>query len=271
MTTIHTHYILDKYCKNIGLPGVNEALCGQQGLPTFDKFNATYDFPDLTEQVPKVIHFVWIGSPISYKYVKNIEKFVATNKKRDFSFILWVDNDTPSIENVSIKDIRTDFPAATFINKEIYDIETNWSSKADILKYELIYHVGGIYSDLDAHSIKAYDSIFEKSFVCYSEAPYNDIGTCFFGFPAGSRFLRYVIDCLREVRTYSYDYSKFETKLRVVLLTGPILFTQCFKNYKDPTIQMINQDIVVLNKNNPDAYSYHTFDSMLPTGWHNQK
>jgi len=270
-TTIRSLYIRDKYCTRINLPGVYDSLNGQPDVPRFPKFKASYDFPEINEFIPKVIHFVWIGSSIPYKYVINMQTFVATNKNNGYSFKLWVDHETPPIKDIIIKDIRTDFPAEKFINKKIYDIETNWSAKADILKYELIYHEGGIYSDIDAYSISAYDTIFNKPFVCYAVAPYNDIGTCLFGFPAGSRFLKYVIECLSEIRSYSIDYSQFVTKVRVCLLTGPILFTQCFQFYNDSGIEMINQDILVLNKNNPDAYSYHTFDSLLPTGWHNQK
>jgi len=271
MTTIRQLYIGDKYCTRINVPGVYDSLNGRRGIPRFEKFKTSYDVPELNELIPKVIHFIWIGSPLPYKYVVNMQTFVATNKKNGYSFKLWVDHETPPIQDIIIQDIRTDFPAEKFINKEIYDIETNWSSKADILKYEIIYQEGGICSDVDAISVKAYDSIFEKAFVCYTGEPYNDVCSGFFGFPARSRFLKYLIECLQEVRTYSFDYTQFDTKIRVCLLTGPILFTQCFQFYNDPTILMINQDIIVLNKNNSDAYSYHTFDSLLPTGWHNQK
>jgi mannosyltransferase OCH1-like enzyme len=271
---IKNNNIRTKYITHIGLPDVNGKICGPAGWPRYDRFRAEYTHPDIsTECVPKNMHFVWIGSPIPYKYVKNIQTFVATNKPIGFTFTLWVDTDTPPIDDITIIDIRSNFPGPNgiFINRATYDIETNWSAKADILKYELIYHVGGIYCDLDAKSLKAYDEHFAHAFVCHAGQPYNDIGTCFFGFPAGSHFLKYVIDCIAEVRTYSFNFASLPTPIRVCLLTGPILFTQCFQNYNDPGIQMINQDLVVLQPNNPDAYSYHTFDSTLPTGWHNQK
>jgi mannosyltransferase OCH1-like enzyme len=268
------NYIKEHYITNIGVPGVYEKLCGDGKAPRYERFRAEYAHPDShSELVPKNMHFVWIGSPIPYKYVKNIQTFVATNKPVGFTFTLWVDTDTPPIDDVQIIDIRSNFPSSDgiFINRTTYDIEKNWSAKADILKYELIYHVGGIYCDLDAKSLKEYDEYFTRAFVCHAGSPYNDIGTCFFGFPAGSNFLKYVIDCIAEVRTYSFDFASLSTIIRVCILTGPILFTQCFQYYNDSGIQMISQDLVVLQPNNPDAYSYHTFDSTLPTGWHNQK
>jgi hypothetical protein len=282
MTSIKEHYLRDKYITNINVYG-SDKLNGQSGIPRFKGFKAKYSFPESSNDIPRVIHFVWIGSPIPDKYIKNIGTFVAKyldnyndnwwgGQTRKYNFKLWVDHDTPSIENVKICNIyNSSFYDKLFINRAVYDIETNWSAKADILKYEIIYHEGGIYSDIDAIAIKQYNRLFDKAFVCYTGAPYNDIGTCLFGFAPQSSFLKYVIDCIAEVRGYDFDYSTLETKVRVPLLTGPIIFTQCFQFYNDPGIQMINQDIVVLNKNNPDAFSYHTFDSVLPNGWHNQK
>jgi len=252
---------MDKYITNIGISGIYDKLCGKPGMPRFTKFNSTPITPELNIPIPHIIHFVWIGSPIPYMYVKNILTFVATNKNK-YIFKLWVDHKTPPIENVLIYDIRTDFPGGVFINKKIYDIETNLGAKSDILKYELVYHEGGIYTDVDAISVKQFDNIFDNAFVAYAGEPYNDIGTCFFGFPKHSRYLKYVIDCIQEVRTYNIDYNQFDTIIKIPLLTGPILFTQCFQFYNDPTIKMISQDIVVLNQYNNDKYSYHTFDSM---------
>lgn len=250
-----------KYITNISLINVATQLCGQPGILKYERFKSIPILPELNNNIPKIIHFVWIGSPIPYMYVVNLLTFVATNKER-YVYKLWVDHKTPPIEGVLIYDIRTNFPGGNFINKEIYDIETNWGAKADILKYELVYHEGGIYTDVDAISVKAFDENFEKAFVAYAEEPYNDVGTCVFGFPSGSRYLKFVMDCLKEVRTYNFDYASLPTKLRVCLLTGPIIFRQCFEFYNDPSIQMINQEILSLGKDNPDAYSYHTFDSM---------
>lgn len=258
---MNTIDIKNKYITNIGIPDIINKLNGQPNLPRFERFHTIPVKPELNLQVPHIIHFIWIGSLLPYIYVKNILSFVATNKDR-FIYKLWVDYKTPHIDGVEIYDIRTDFPIDKFINKDIYDIENNWGSKADILRYEIVYQEGGIYSDIDAISLKPFDENFNKSFVTYTGEPYNDLACGFFGFPPGSRYLKYLIDCIREVRTYSFDYSKLETKIRVPLLTGPIIFTQCFQFYNDPNIQMISQDITILNKDNPDAYSYHTFDSM---------
>jgi mannosyltransferase OCH1-like enzyme len=127
-----------------------------------------------------------------------------------------------------------------------------------------VYHEGGIYTDVDSISVKGFDANFKKAFVGHAKEPYNDICSGVFGFPQKSNFLKYIIDCLREVRTYSYDYNSLDTKSRVCILTGPVFFTFCFKYYNDSSIQMINQELLTLGKDNPDTYTYHTYDSM----WH---
>ena len=252
---------MNSYITNISLIDINKELCGQTGVLKFEKFKTIPIKPETNYIVPKILHFIWIGSPVSYIYVKNILTFVATNKD-NYTYKLWVDHYTPDIDGVLICDIRKEFlQDDQFINRNIYDIEPNWGAKADILRYEIIYREGGIFTDIDAISVKPFDIYFQRSFVSHIGEPYNDICNGIFGFPAGSNYLKYVINCLKEVRTYNYDYASLPTKLRICLLTGPILFRQCFEFYNDPNIQMISQQILTLSKDNPDAYTYHTYDS----------
>ena len=56
-TTIRSLYIRDKYCTHINVPGVYDSLNGQPDVPRFPKFKASYDFPEINEFIPKVIHY----------------------------------------------------------------------------------------------------------------------------------------------------------------------------------------------------------------------
>lgn len=210
--------------------------------------------------VPQKIHFIWIGSVIPEKYVNNIKAFAEHNVPVGYSIKLWVDHDTAPINNVEICNVSStaaDAPAYmttwTLKNKDLYDSETNFGAKADILRYEIVYNEGGIYNDVDAICLRPFDaSIFIKSFVSHTFDPWNNLCNAVFGFPAGSSFLKFVIDCIRNVSQYNYP--------EVPMRTGPTLFTKCFVSYADTQIQMINQDLLIYNRS-PHSFTYHTNDA----------
>ena len=82
-----------------------------------------------------------------------------------------------------------------FVNREIIDSETEIVNKADIMRYELVYKFGGIYSDIDSWAIKPLSEFeqLQHSFLSLKHNPQSYIENCIFGFPAGSSFLHNVL------------------------------------------------------------------------------
>ena len=99
--------------------------------------------PEVEYDVPEQLHFIWIGSPIPLKYIKHVESFRTQNKQ--YEIYLWVDNNSSlqMLQNQSfhVQKIQT----SLLINREIYDQETNYGTKSDILRYELVFQYGGIF------------------------------------------------------------------------------------------------------------------------------
>lgn len=85
-----------------------------------------------TERIPKLIHQIWLGSPLPNKY----KKWQSTwqNMGPDWQYKLWTDAD--------VKELK-------LFNQNFYDSETNWGAKSDILRIEILYKYGGIYVDTD--------------------------------------------------------------------------------------------------------------------------
>ncbi len=215
--------------------------------------------------IPKLIHFIWIGSEIPAKYVDNIERFVLHNRPNGYNIHLWVDRSTTPIPGVEIHNVRD----LLLQNQGLYDRETSEGARADILRYEIIYQHGGIYNDIDAISLKPFDYVFERPFLSHTFEPWNNITNAVFGLPPLHPFLKFVIDCLVHSRHHA----------EVPHRTGPWYFTKCFLRFtdgehlpwteacsRDCGIRLIHQDFLVYprqttNRGRTVGYTYHLNDA----------
>tara|TARA_R110000744_G_scaffold3161_2_gene12287 strand:+ start:16703 stop:17509 length:807 start_codon:yes stop_codon:yes gene_type:complete len=85
-------------------------------------------------QIPKIIHFIWIGSELPKKYVEIIDGW----KKHNPEFEIWIWDD---------KKVETFLPQ--MINKELYEKTDSFGHKSDMLRYEILKLHGGLYVDVD--------------------------------------------------------------------------------------------------------------------------
>lgn len=102
--------------------------------------------------IPKIIHQLWIGpKPRPSNFMKTWEE-----KHPDFEYILWSEEELK----------KRQFPLRC-INK-INEIE-EINGKADIIRWEILYHYGGLFVDADSLCIEPFDYLIEKgsSFVGY--------------------------------------------------------------------------------------------------------
>jgi len=107
------------------------------------------------DQIPKILHFIWLGSPLP----KRCQDCILTWKElhQDWTINIWTDQD---VEN---------FP---MVNAEAYEAATNFGQKSDILRYEILYKYGGLYLDTDFECTKSFDEIHRScSF-------YSGVGRC---------------------------------------------------------------------------------------------
>jgi len=75
------------------------------------------------------VHIIWIGS--KYPYQKNKKSF----EKYGYEVVLWTEG-------------------KNLINQDIFDQMTTYAGKADVMRLELLYKYGGLYTDADSKMIK---------------------------------------------------------------------------------------------------------------------
>jgi hypothetical protein len=116
-------------------------IIGKWNLLNYDKFKTIIEYK--FDEIPKIMHFIWIGpNEIPNIYIDYIESWIT--KHSDWKFCFWNDNNIPKL-----------------INQEYYDNTDVYAMKADILRYELLYFMGGVYVDCDFICFKNIENIID--------------------------------------------------------------------------------------------------------------
>lgn len=107
-------------------------------------------------KIPKIIHQIHMGDrPMSTEELN----WQLTWKKYnpDWEFILWNDD--------KIKTIK-------MINQKHFEESDNYSMKSDVLRFEILYQIGGLYVDTDFECLRPLDSFFHnKDFIVCRQSP----------------------------------------------------------------------------------------------------
>ena len=209
--------------------------------------------------VPHIIHQIWIGSSSVAQPYYNIslswKKYHPT-----WEYVLW--NDT------SIKDLG--------LSQETKDILSNPNCnvviKCDLLRYEILNRLGGLYADMDMECLKPLDSLFKTDFVCGIESNENIIGSALVGCLAGHPALQEVI---RHIQT-SFKKKCPTRVLEHLEVSGPFIFDGILKKYN---IKPMPQEYFYpigwneydkydqLKNQFPNSYTKHWWRSCVAGGW----
>ena len=102
--------------------------------------------------IPKIIHQIWIGPKKRPDIWIDTFRIDYINKNPGYEYILWTED--------NIEQLFNDFP----IYRMVYDLETIYCGKADILRYLILYIYGGIYIDADSVWIneKSFDTLLKQ-------------------------------------------------------------------------------------------------------------
>ena len=123
----------------------------------------------LSFEIPRKLHFIWIGSNVPEKYLHNIFSFFSA----DYDITLWTDNENSYCKTLSelnmsrkliikniktvIEEIHTYMPNIGALTqcmwREMIGLYYNRAAAADILRLYILYIHGGIYMDVDIRTL----------------------------------------------------------------------------------------------------------------------
>ena len=185
--------------------------------------------------IPRIIHHVWFGVPLS----DEDKQLRATWQQfhPEYRFILWTDrlsNDQDALcvrswqelDNVLLltneQYIVVYVAELAFDNRIFFDEAINYGERSDILKYEIVYQVGGMYVDFDFECLKPFDDLFDRYDFFTGIQPLDtnveQLGAALFAAKPDHSVLRYAVETIKD------DHHMRQ----IIIKTGPIHFSQAF-------------------------------------------
>jgi len=150
--------------------------------------------------IPKVIHYIWVGSEVP----ENIQILIDKNSQffKEYEVKVWTENNMP--------------PLNTFAQRA-YD-EGKWAFVSDYLRFIILQNHGGIYLDTDMEVLKPLDDLLDNR--------------CFAGWDRRHKFVYAGIIGAEPNNEYIGNivksYNKIDNKLYP---TSPEIMTDCYANY----------------------------------------
>lgn len=125
-------------------------------------------------RIPLILHHVWLGSPLP-DYAKGF-RYGWFCHNPDWTFILWTDypeNTQGDIILHSFDELKDLLAQDNHPKRIIMDMRSvvlhnqvalqeqarNYGVKSDLIRYEAMYHVGGLYVDTDFECLKPFDDL----------------------------------------------------------------------------------------------------------------
>lgn len=135
---------LAEYPKALDMTKKITSIAGDQ---LYDFFKNLYidqcsSLPEIgdTPRIPKIFHIIWLGSPVPQELQKIMNSWMKHHV--GWHYKIWTDKDLE------------DFPMH---NRELFESSINYGQKADIARFEILYHFGGVYADADTESLRPID------------------------------------------------------------------------------------------------------------------
>lgn len=207
--------------------------------------------------IPKVVHRIWFGPKkipdVCLEYGRKWESLGYETR-------LWTEANLPPLVNQRIYDEIGE--RGTNAGSGIAEIGV-WVQRADVVAYELIQQMGGIYANMDMEPVRVLDDILDgvTAFAGIEEHPW--ICNALMGCTPGHWFFAKVISELPA----RYDRDPGGVMSHV---TGPHLLTDVAHRFGGLTVfgaekfyPFIWHQMERENEEHPDAYTIHH--------WHHRK
>lgn len=168
--------------------------------------------------IPKIIHYIFYPfyfDEMPQQWKKNIEKWMELHP--DYQHIIW--------DLSKSKDfLRENYP--NFLDIWLaykYPIQ-----KCDSIRYFILYHYGGIYSDLDLVALKPIDNLLHFEMLIPESSVGGGVSNSFLGAIPKHQFFKMAIN---ELPNSVNKFSIFGKHLNVMYSTGPAFLDGIMKLY----------------------------------------
>ncbi|KAH3675665.1 hypothetical protein WICMUC_002582 [Wickerhamomyces mucosus] len=202
-----------------------------------------------SQLVPKIIHQTYKTIDIPEKWIPSQQKCQELHP--DYQYILWTDE-------MSRDFIAKEYPwfLNTFDGYK-YNIE-----RADVIRYFVLVHYGGIYIDLDVACERKLDPLLTFPAFARKTIPTGISNDVMGSAPQHPFFLK----TIKSLQNYDFNY--LVPYITIMYSTGPLFLSVIWKQYRRWKLIPSNEILKIMF---PEDYKKHTgaFFSILPgSSWH---
>lgn len=135
--------------------------------------------------IPKTFHAFWGGPELPDELAGYLAKWRELHP--EWKFNLWTPENIPELRNQDLYD-----------HPEVYSPKSNpWQYRSNLVRYELLHDVGGVYIDCDLEPLRPMDELVEcGAFIAKEDRNY--VNNAFMGSVPGSEWLVDILGGLRR-------------------------------------------------------------------------
>ena len=193
--------------------------------------------PEQVTRIPNILHIMWLGGKVPSEY----DAYVASwrNYHPDWTVLFWTDTDLNYDQGTEVmysfgeldnrlktccggERIVVDARNLMFDNRGYYDGAQNYGERSDILKWEIVYRIGGVYVDTDFECLKPLD-VYNHTYDFYTGIQPLDtnivqLGAALYGAIPKHPILKACVENIKHNQGIA----------QIIAKTGPIHFTKTF-------------------------------------------
>lgn len=228
--------------------------------PLWQKITELYDAVPFHQargkfyKIPGIIHHIWLGSELPQVCKEFRQTWIKHHPT--WTHILWTDNTknytdtdlilTPqSFDEVLTLLNRTNSEGRTIVinienlsfpTRDQYLHSENYGEKSDILRYEILFYIGGLYVDTDFKCLRPFHAL-HKSCSFFAGLDYADQEFNVFNGLIGSKKHHPICKACREaIQQQSLDRNdsnrgSMNAKIAIMQRTGPYFFSTIIHDY----------------------------------------
>jgi len=163
--------------------------------------------------IPKIIHMIWVGKE-PFPFHDNLKVWRLLNPK--YKFILWTDENLPVFLH----------------NQKEYDFLKNPTAKADLLRLEILYQFGGIYTDADTICMHSIRKVIKGLTLLGMTGLHGNVANGFLGCTQQHPAFKEILDKIPSHFECLAKSTKKEN-FRMYQITGTRYITPILRKYED--------------------------------------
>lgn len=165
--------------------------------------------------IPKLIHYIWVGS----KMPANIKEVIEKNSKffEGYEVKVWTEDNIPPLNAFAQRAYR----------------EKQWAFVSDYLRFSILQQNGGIYLDTDMEVLKPLDDLLDSTFFSGWDRRHKFIYAGIVGATPDNTYINSIVDAYDRIDNESYPtspeimtlcYEKYEQKDKLKLLSSKYFY-----------------------------------------------